>query len=261
MVVFSFALVSCGSDDNGDDQSPTVSITYPPNGYEITDPSTITVTIEASDNKGISEVDLMIDGTLFGTDNDSPYTFEVDFAEYDAGAHSLTAKARDRSGNEAVSATISVIWESFDFAPDGNGLLMVKVVRYREDGEVDSGDNDGDPYFQVRYYHGADTLTQQSPVFANTFELNNPWEAIFDIDDHVRECFVEVYVIDEDEGVDHLIDYTPEAENNAYRWTVGTDGLDATVVLNGSEDGVPDEPDCTLELHFLTYTEGDSLIF
>jgi hypothetical protein len=88
-----------------DSTAPTTSISSPTSG---TISGTSTVTASASDNVGVSSVELLIDGALFGTDTTSPYTFSWNTTSATNGTHSLYTKAYDAAGNVAQSSTVTV---------------------------------------------------------------------------------------------------------------------------------------------------------
>jgi hypothetical protein len=86
---------------------PTVSITAPTNGAQVTGTTTISAT--ASDNVAIGHVDFYVDGILKGTSTVSPYNYAWNTSALTAGsAHVLTAQAYDTSNNTASSSAISV---------------------------------------------------------------------------------------------------------------------------------------------------------
>jgi len=250
LLVMSVLLFSgCGSDnpsgpDFDDHESPSVSITYPSNLYVIN--GEITIRAEASDNDMVSKVEFFVDGDLVGVDYDEPYECTVDFSTYEEGTHSITAKAYDRSGNSAVSEPITVIY-MYDFAPEGNGCVKVEIVHYLQKGVLDDL-SDGDPYFIFQIIAGNDTLEQISDVFQGRSELWDPFSYEFDIDDTVKHFYLAVWVYDSDEFMDDWVDYTPEPDGKAYQFTLDPRYLPWEATYDGSDDGVPNEPDCELTL-------------
>jgi len=85
-----------------DSKAPTVSITSPTSGSAFK--GSATVSVYASDNIGVSKVELYVDGKLSYTRTATPYTFTIN----NNGQHSIYAKAYDKSGNTAVSNTIQI---------------------------------------------------------------------------------------------------------------------------------------------------------
>jgi Big-like domain-containing protein len=90
----------------GDTTPPSTSITAPANGATVS--GTITATASASDDVGVTKVELYVDGALKATDTASPYSFTWDTTGVANGGHSLASKAYDAAGNVGTSATVSV---------------------------------------------------------------------------------------------------------------------------------------------------------
>jgi thermitase len=86
-----------------DTTAPTVSITSVSSRR-----STLTVSVVASDNIGVSTVDLLIDGQLVATDLTVPYTFKDSSKGYSSGKHQITAVATDAAGNAGTS--LPAVW-------------------------------------------------------------------------------------------------------------------------------------------------------
>jgi len=90
----------------GDTTPPTTSITSPANGATVS--GTITVSANASDNVGVSRVELFVDGSLVGTDTSSPYSFSWNTTSVSDGSHGLQTRAYDAAGNSGSSSTVNV---------------------------------------------------------------------------------------------------------------------------------------------------------
>jgi hypothetical protein len=100
--------VTVGSSTVADATAPTVSITSPVIGATLT--GTVTVSANASDNVGVASVTFKVDGTVIGTaDTTAPYSVSWNTSSVAAGAHALTAVARDAAGNVTTSSSISVL--------------------------------------------------------------------------------------------------------------------------------------------------------
>jgi hypothetical protein len=91
----------------GDTTLPTVALTAPAAGANLT--GNASVAASASDNVGVSSVQFKLDGQNLGApDTTSPYSVTWDTTAAADGPHSLTAVARDASGNIQTSAARAV---------------------------------------------------------------------------------------------------------------------------------------------------------
>src|SRR5205823_5468363 len=76
---------------------PTASITSPSANAAVA--GAMNVTIAASDDRAVSRVDLLLDGTRSGSASTSPYAVSVDTTTIVNGVHVLQARAFDAAGN------------------------------------------------------------------------------------------------------------------------------------------------------------------
>jgi hypothetical protein len=114
LVTDNYSLMESGviSTTTPDASAPLVSITAPTTGATVS--GTVTISVNASDNVGVSGVSMVHSGTnhsdiLIGTeDTIAPYSFEWNTAGVANGVHMLQAKARDAAGNIGTSTMISV---------------------------------------------------------------------------------------------------------------------------------------------------------
>ena len=85
----------------------TVSISSPASSATVS--GTMSVAATASDNVAISSVQLQVDGASVGAaDTASPYNFSWNTTSVANGSHTLTAVAKDASGNTATSTGVKV---------------------------------------------------------------------------------------------------------------------------------------------------------
>ncbi|WP_342118652.1 S8 family serine peptidase [Pseudoduganella sp. OTU4001] len=89
-----------------DTTRPTVAISSP--GASSTVSGTATVTANASDNVGVTRVELKVNSTVVATDTVAPYSFAWDTKGVVNGMSTLTAVAYDAAGNVASSTPVSV---------------------------------------------------------------------------------------------------------------------------------------------------------
>ena len=90
----------------GDTTPPTTSVTAPAAGSTVS--GTVTVTATASDNVGVTKVELYVDGALLATGSASPFSASWNTTGAANGSHALTSKAYDAAGNIGSSAAVSV---------------------------------------------------------------------------------------------------------------------------------------------------------
>ena len=89
-----------------DNQAPTASITSPAGGATVN--ATISVAVNATDDDAIERVELLVNGTVVGSDTTAPYAVPWNTGTVADGAYTLTAKAYDLTGNSVTSAAVNV---------------------------------------------------------------------------------------------------------------------------------------------------------
>ena len=89
-----------------DTTPPTTSITAPVGGSTVS--GTVTITATASDNVGVTKIELYVDGSLLGSGAASPFSASWNTTGAANGAHSLTSKAYDAAGNVGTSSAVPV---------------------------------------------------------------------------------------------------------------------------------------------------------
>jgi chitodextrinase len=98
---------------------PTASITSPTDGSTVFGP--VTVTANASDDRSVASVDLLVDGGVVATTSTVPASFT--WSATAVGTHTLQVVAHDGAGNTGSSATISVTVPPDTAAPSAPGTL------------------------------------------------------------------------------------------------------------------------------------------
>ncbi|KKQ72227.1 MAG: fibronectin type III domain-containing protein [Candidatus Peregrinibacteria bacterium GW2011_GWC2_39_14] len=86
---------------------PIASITSPVDGAMVSG-TTLPVNATATDNVGVTKVELYIDGVLDLTDTSSPYAFTLNTTSLTDGAHNLQAKAYDAANNVGNSSVVNL---------------------------------------------------------------------------------------------------------------------------------------------------------
>jgi Bacterial Ig domain len=89
-----------------DTTPPTTAITAPANGATVS--GTVSVTASASDNVGVTRVEIYVDSALAATLTSSPYAWSWNTTTAANGAHAIVSKAYDAAGNVGTSATVTV---------------------------------------------------------------------------------------------------------------------------------------------------------
>ena len=89
-----------------DTQAPSVAITSP--GASTTVGGLVSVNLNASDNVGVTRVDLQVNGSAVASDTGAPFAFSWDSTKVANGMATLTATAYDAAGNKTTSAGLSV---------------------------------------------------------------------------------------------------------------------------------------------------------
>lgn len=90
----------------GDTTPPTASITSPTSGSTVS--GLVPVSVNASDNVGVTRVELLVNGTTVAVDSSAPFAFSWDSAGTANGTATLVARAFDAAGNQTNSSTVSV---------------------------------------------------------------------------------------------------------------------------------------------------------
>jgi Bacterial Ig domain/Fibronectin type III domain len=89
-----------------DTTPPTVRLTAPANGANIT--GTTTLSAVASDDTAVDHVLFRVDGNTVNTDSSAPYSYLWDSTSVADGSHSVTALAVDTAGNSTPSLAADV---------------------------------------------------------------------------------------------------------------------------------------------------------
>lgn len=108
------AVLAAKSTATSDTQAPRVQITSPTGGAV---KGITAVSVEASDNIGVTSVSLYAGDALVATDIAPPYSFSWDTSSRTDGATTLIAKAYDAAGNLASSTLNVTVANSANVAP------------------------------------------------------------------------------------------------------------------------------------------------
>jgi thermitase len=89
-----------------DEIAPTAKITSPSDGTKLG--NRVQVTVEASDNVGVTRIELHIDGSLFGSSTSNPAVFNWNTQKLAKGQYRLEAIAYDAAANKGSSEVVTV---------------------------------------------------------------------------------------------------------------------------------------------------------
>lgn len=158
-----------------DTQAPTTAITVPAAGATVN--GTTAVTATASDNVGVTRVELWVDGVLALTDTTQPYTFSWSTTTLANGNHTLQSRAYDAANNVGQSAGVTVAVNNTTTGPR-------EIVLYASDATVIVGRwrREPDPtaaggVLMHQPNQGVPKLTSASATPADYFELTFTAEA------------------------------------------------------------------------------------
>lgn len=116
-----------------DTQAPSASITSPTGGGKVA--GVTAVNVSASDNVGVTKVELYVNGTLVASDTTSPFGFSWDTTQQADGNVSLVSYAYDAAGNKGTSNSVSV---TVDNVPDPVDTTppVVTIINPQKDSKV-----------------------------------------------------------------------------------------------------------------------------
>jgi hypothetical protein len=110
---------------SADTTPPTVSVTAPAKGATVS--GSILVTANASDNVGVTGVQLKLDGANLGNAfSSAPYSGTLNTTTIANGSHTLTATAWDAAGNQATATPVTITVNNVTTPP--LSLPVVSVV-------------------------------------------------------------------------------------------------------------------------------------
>jgi len=105
-VVDDFAL-NVTTPSTTDTTPPTTSITAPANGATVS--GTVTINATASDNVGVTQMQILIDGAVAASNtNATALSFSWNTTTVTNASHTITSKAFDAAGNVGTSSTVTV---------------------------------------------------------------------------------------------------------------------------------------------------------
>lgn len=89
-----------------DTTAPTAYLTSPTSGTTLS--GAVQTNVSATDNLGVTKVELYVNDTLTASDTTAPYSFYWDSSEFADGSYTLYAIASDAAGNAGQSSMVNV---------------------------------------------------------------------------------------------------------------------------------------------------------
>jgi len=162
------------------DNPPTVSITAPANGATVS--GSQSVTANAGDDVGVTQVEFFVDGVSIGVDTAAPYQAAWNTATTTDGAHTVSATARDTAG-QTTSTSINVMVNNTP-PPTGNVLYVSSTTN----GNVGFAFNDEDilrfdpnTNAWTLFFDGSDVGMTDSNADIDAFDILDDGSLLFSI--------------------------------------------------------------------------------
>ena len=149
-----YALVVNGNMGTAD-TPPTVTVANPSEGATVS--GLVTITADASDDFGVTQVEFFVDGTSIGLDGSAPYSASWDSTTAADGGHVISATATDsieQTGSDSVNVTVDNVNDppvaAFSFTCDGLSCNFDASDSYDPDGTITDYDWDfGDSSIEI----------------------------------------------------------------------------------------------------------------
>ncbi|HEY3285450.1 MAG TPA: Ig-like domain-containing protein, partial [Armatimonadota bacterium] len=149
---------------DNDTTAPTVRIASP-TVVNVAVRGLLPVTVEATDNKAVASVQLLVDGKAVGPAlTSAPYTSSIDTGLLTVGSHVLSATACDAAGNTATSSTVA-----FQVAPKPSVTVSFQTGVSSYSGTKDVAINN--------LYGGAGTTSDSYRLLVTSGSGTNPYES------------------------------------------------------------------------------------
>lgn len=93
-----------------DTTAPTVSLSSHHAGATLT--GVVTLQASASDDRGVAQVEYLLDGASIGVATEAPWSVALNTAAYPSGPSTLTLVATDTAGNQGASVGVAVVLDN-----------------------------------------------------------------------------------------------------------------------------------------------------
>lgn len=235
---------SCSDDETpAVDGDPTVKVTSSAASDVVW--NTVTLTIEATDDKKITKIEVKVDGTVADTQTSSPFDFKWDTQKVTDGSHTIVVTATDDSGKEASwEGALTVQNTLLKFTPASDMLREKEGER----GFVFLSDSEGKTIASVEFKNGK-TLQITAPSYeGKDFSVTQVIYSNFE-----GQSNADLQTIPEvKRGVWVLSRYKESPEKSAGQANLTFSGADADysydLISNSSYDGTSDNQDASVGL-------------
>lgn len=155
-----------------DTTPPTTSITSPVSGATVS--GTASVSASASDNVGVTSVQLLVDGAVITTSTSAPYNFSWNTTSAANGSHTLQTEAFDAAGNAGFSAPVTLTVSNLTASSLAVAVTNPKngsTVPRNQQVTVSASATDNSKVTRVEFYINNNLLGT-----ATTAPYNYPWK-------------------------------------------------------------------------------------
>jgi hypothetical protein len=163
--VHTFSLSSSAATPPGDTTPPTASITSPTAGAILS--GSVNVMTSDSDNTGVAQVDLVVDGAKVATSSTAPFGFVWNSSASGSGSHALQAIAHDMAGNLGYSTVVTVSVATVDSLPPTVSITNPangSVVARNSTASITAAASDNVGVTKVEFYVGGSLVSTSLSV-------------------------------------------------------------------------------------------------
>ena len=160
----------------GDITAPTVNISSPTNGAAYDANTTLSINASASDNVGVSSLNISIDGIVVASSSGSSSSFTWNTSTAGSGIHNISSTAKDAAGNQTiktVTVTINTVVVEPPPATSGVRIAMPPVGNQGSEGScvgfaVGYAARSAEQYYRT----GATSYSNSTNIFSPEFLYN-----------------------------------------------------------------------------------------
>lgn len=153
-------MLAAWESENPDNEVPVVAIVSPADG---TVSGVVRIDVNASDDVGVTHVELYVDGQIIGRETSAPFVFNWDSTTVPDGERTLLAYAYDAAGNEGISSPVTFNVQNEqnpeicgdldeDQDVDYSDYMIFRAtfgLRAGDPGYVEKADSDGDKWITM----------------------------------------------------------------------------------------------------------------